>query len=256
MLESLNYLQLLQNTASAILALDQSIYALQREHAKMYVWWTCISWAWTITTVTVWNYSLSIISWAPKGGDTYSSPTKMYYFIQPMPKSWGHRLVWHTTTGVWHQNAPDLFESWSHGTICTAMVIVIGTYWCDTFGYNGSNQLMKCHRPPSVAVAGTTDCIFYHKTALSKVMNCTGHSLEEGGWESSHWPQPVSQFSISYHSSAYYCRSAYYCKFFWRFCPSFHNRSWIKCWAVAMLLYSVDMWLVQIWSPSQRPSNV
>ena len=35
----------------------------------------------------------------------------------------------------------------------TARVIVIDTYWCNAIGYNGSNQLRKCHtkfvRPPS-----------------------------------------------------------------------------------------------------------
>ncbi len=39
------------------------------------------------------DYSLSIISWARKGGDAFSSPDNIYYLIQPMPISWGHTEV-------------------------------------------------------------------------------------------------------------------------------------------------------------------
>ena len=86
---------------------------------------------------------------------------------------WGQTtLRWHATIGVWHQNAPDLFESWSHGTILHHY----GKIW---LALTGVMLLATWQQPVEENV---TKILWYHTTRRFKTYrtDCTGHHLR---WE-------------------------------------------------------------------------
>ena len=83
------------------------------------------------------TYSLPIMSWARRAVMCILHKTK---FISLSRLGLGYPNTpagRHTTTGVYQQNPPELFQSWSHGTIAydPARVIMIDTHSCDAAGY-------------------------------------------------------------------------------------------------------------------------